>query len=131
MSRYRPPAKTYVRPMAWWWTRNPHFLRYMLREGSALFLAGYALMLLAGLLCLAWGPSAYAAWRGLLETPLSLALHALALLAALYHSLTWFQVMPKTAPDLPIAPQQMVRGGLLASAVLAVLILATLLWVSR
>jgi len=99
--------------------RNPHFARYMLREASAVFLAGYAVMLLAGLLCLAWGPGAYSAWRGLLETPVSIGLHALALLAALYHSLTWFQVMPKTAPDLPIDPQQIVRGGLFVLAVIA------------
>jgi fumarate reductase subunit C len=131
MSRHKPAAKTYVRPMPWWWTRNAYFARYMLREGSAVFLTGYALMVLAGLLCLAWGPDAYAAWRGLLDTPLSLGLHALALLAALYHSLTWFQVMPKTAPDLPIAPRQIVRGGLVTSAILSVLILAALFWVTR
>lgn len=131
MNRHRPSAKTYVRPMSWWWTRNPHFVRYMLREASALFLAGYALMLLAGLLCLAWGPNAYAAWRGLLDTPLSLGLHTLALIAALYHSVTWFQVMPKTAPDLPIEPRQLVRGGLFTSVVLSVALLAVLLWVTR
>jgi len=131
MSRHKQSVQTYLRPMRGWWLRNPYFVRYMLREGSAVFLAAYALMLLGGLFCLAWGPSAYAAWRGLLETPLSLALHTLALLAALYHSVTWFQVMPKTAPDLPIKPKLIARGGLLTSAALSVLVLAALLWVTR
>ncbi len=131
MTRHRPTLKTYVRPMKWWWTRNPYFARYMLREGSAVFLAGYAVMLLAGLLCLAWGPGAYSAWRALLETPVSIGLHTLALLAALYHSMTWFQVMPKTAPDLPIEPRHFVWGGLVTSAVLSAVILVALLWVTR
>jgi len=45
MSRHQPALKTYVRPMRRWWMRNPHFARYMLREASAVFLAGYAVMM--------------------------------------------------------------------------------------
>ena len=74
---------------------------------------------------------AYDAWRGFLSTPFSIGFHVVALPIVAYHSLTWFQVMPKTAPQLPIDPQSIVRGGLAASAVLSVLILATLLWVTQ
>jgi fumarate reductase subunit C len=131
MSRFNPVLKTYRRPMSWWWTKNPYFFRYMIREGSAVLLTAYALVLLAGLACLAWGEGAYDAWRGFLSTPFSIGFHVAALLIVAYHSLTWFQVMPKTAPQLPIDPQLIVRGGLAASAVLSMLILATLMWVTQ
>lgn len=131
MSRFQSTAKTYVRPMSGWWLKNPYFIRYMIREGSAVFLALYALILLAGLACLAWSSDAYEAWRGLLDTPFSLGFHLVALLLVAYHSLTWFQVMPKTAPRLPFDPRLIVRGGLAASAGLSFLILVVLWWVTR
>lgn len=131
MNRFKPAAGTYVRPMTGWWLKDPYFFKYMIREGSAVFLTAYALVLLAGLVCLAAGETAYDAWRALLATPAALGFHVVALLMVTYHSVTWFQVMPKTAPRLPIAPQLIVRGGLALSAGLSVLILATLWWVTR
>ncbi|WP_295445617.1 fumarate reductase subunit C [uncultured Thiodictyon sp.] len=131
MSRFKPVLKTYRRPMSGWWTRNPYFVRYMIREGSAVFLTAYALVLLAGLACLVWGQTAYDAWRGVLATPLSIGFHLLALLIVTYHSITWFQVMPKTAPRLPSDPRLIVWGGFAAAAGLSALIFATLLWVIR
>lgn len=131
MSRHRSTGKTYVRPMAGWWRRNPYFGRYMLREASALALTAYALVLLAGLASLARGEAAFEAWRAMLATPLSIGLHALALPLLAYHSLTWFQVMPKTAPRLPVAPGLITAGGLAASAVLSLLILALIGWAGR
>jgi fumarate reductase subunit C len=113
--------------MAGWWRRNPFFVRYMVREGSAVALTAYALVLLAGLACLVRGEAAFEAWRALLATPVSIALHVVALPLLAYHSLTWFQVMPKTAPRLPFAPGWITAGGLAASAALTLLILV-LLW---
>ena len=130
MNRYKPAAKTYVRPMAGWWTRNPYFIRYMVREGTAVFLAAYALVLLMGLLCLALGEGAYQAWRAVLATPVSIGCHLVALVLVTYHSVTWFQVMPKTAPRLPFDPRLITRGGLIASAGLSVSIVVLLLWVT-
>jgi len=127
VSRHRSSARTYVRPMAGWWHRNPFFLRYMVREGSAVVLTAYALMLLAGLACLVQGEAAFETWRALLATPLSIALHALALPLLVYHSITWFLVMPKTAPRLPFAPGWITAGGLAASAALSSVVLL-LLW---
>lgn len=45
MSKRRP----YTRPMAGWWRKNPFFVEYMIHEGTALFVAAYGLVLLAGL----------------------------------------------------------------------------------
>lgn len=129
MSRYQSTAKTYVRPMSGWWLKSGYFFLYMIREGSAVFLTLYALVLLAGLGCLAWSPGAYEVWRGLLDTRLSLGFHVIALLIVAYHSLTWFQVMPKTAPKLPFDSRFIVWGGLATSAGLSLLILAVLWWI--
>ena len=51
-------VKTYVRPMGGWWRRNPYFVRYMIREGSSVFLAIYAVILLVGLWRLTQGAAA-------------------------------------------------------------------------
>lgn len=130
MSRYRSDTRAYVRPMSGWWVKNPYFVRYMIREGSAVFLTLYALVLLAGLACLAAGPAAFDAWRGFLGTPLAIGFHLLALPVLAYHSLTWFQVMPKTAPRVPFDPGLIVLGGLATAGGLSFLILAALWWVS-
>jgi fumarate reductase subunit C len=114
MSRYKPatPHPSWQRPMAGWWRRRSAHRWYMLREVSALFIAAEALLLLAGLLCPQRGEAAFAAWRAVLGSPWSIGLHALALPFVAYHAITWFQVMPKTAPALPIAPRWITLGGL-------------------
>ncbi len=124
MSRHRSTARTYQRPMAGWWRKNPFFVRYMVREGSAVALTAYALWLLAGLACLARGEAAFESWRALSAAPAAIALHVLALPLLAYHSVTWFQVMPKTAPRLPFSPGWITAGGLLVSAALSVATLA-------
>ena len=111
-------VKTYVRPMDGWWRRNPYFVRYMIREGSSVFLALYALILLVGLLRLSQGPEAYEAWRTALTSPVSFLFHWLALLTVSYHAYTWWMVSPKTAPHIRIAgreiPQCLIAAGGLA-----------------
>jgi fumarate reductase subunit C len=109
--------------MSGWWRRHPVFRRYMLREASAVALTAYALWLLAGLGCLVQGEAAFETWRALGRTPLAVALHALALPLLAYHSLTWFQVMPKTAPRLPFPDALLTAGGLLATGLVSALVL--------
>jgi len=100
MGRFKPATRTHLRPMAGWWRQHPWFVRYRVREGSALWLAGYALVFLAGLACLVRGKAAFEAWRAALATPWSLGLHLVALVFVVIHSITWFKVMAKTAPRL-------------------------------
>ena len=108
-------VKTYIRPMEGWWRKNPFFVRYMIREGSSVFLAIYALILLVGLLRLSQGEAAYEAWRTFLTSPVSILFHWLALLTVGYHAYTWWKVSPKTAPDIFIAgrpiPELLISGG--------------------
>jgi fumarate reductase subunit C len=108
-------GKTFVRPMQGWWRKNPFFVRYMIREASSVFLAIYAVILLVGLLRLSQGEAAYDAWRAALTSPFSILFHWLALLTVGYHAYTWWQVAPKTAPDIRIAgrpiPEALISGG--------------------
>jgi len=92
--------KPYVRPMGGWWRRNPFFMRYMVREASAVFLAIYAVILLVGVLRLSQGRAVYDAWLAALASPLSIVFHLIALAAVCYHAYTWWKVMPKTMPML-------------------------------
>lgn len=128
MRHRRPGTRTYVRPMAGWWRRHPHFRRYMLREASALFLVAYALVLLVGLVRLAQGEAAFEAWRAALGAPLSILWHVLALAMVAYHGLTWFAVMPKTVPRLPVKPAWITGAGIALSVVLSATVLAAIRW---
>jgi fumarate reductase subunit C len=117
--------------MAGWWRRHPLFLRYMLREASALFVLGYALWWLLGLWRLGQGPEAFAHWLALLRHPVSLGLHGVGLLFIAFHSLTWFQVMPKTMPRLPLPPQAISAAGLGAALGASAALLGWLAWGAR
>jgi fumarate reductase subunit C len=97
-----------------WWRRNPVYLRYMLREGTSVLVGAYAAVLLWGLVALASGPEAYAGWLAAMATPLSIAFHLAVLVAAGYHSATWFAVAPKT-----MAPIRVGARTLPASAIVA------------
>jgi fumarate reductase subunit C len=124
-------ARTYVRPMAGWWRRNPYFVMYMIREASAPMFYLYALWLLAGLVGLARGEGAYNAWRAANGHPLSILLHAVLVVFALYHTWTWFSVLPKTTPDIDVKPQLLVSAGVGAAAVCCAALLAFAWWATR
>lgn len=123
---------TYVRPMAGWYRRNPHFKAYMLREGTSVLLAIYVGVLLWGLTALASGPDAYAHWRSILASPLSVVLHILILVAALYHTYTWFKVSPKAMPPPVIAgrkvPDRLIVAGGYGAFAVSTLIVLFLAW---
>ena len=126
-------VKTFVRPMRGWWRKNPFFVRYMIREGSCVFLAIYAVILLVGLYRLTQGEAAFDAWRVALTSPLSVLFHWLALLTVGYHAYTWWKVAPKTAPDVRIGgrplPETLVTaGGCAATVAASFLLYAVVRW---
>jgi fumarate reductase subunit C len=83
-----------------WWLKNPFYIRYMVRESTALFVAAYALYLLCGLARLAGGEAAWQGWLHELSSPVAIVFHIIAMIAALYHTVTWFKVSPKVTPPL-------------------------------
>jgi fumarate reductase subunit C len=126
--------RAYVRPIDPRWWAKPPYLGYTMREATGVAIAGYALVLLAGVISLAAGKSAYEAWLGFLMSRWSLALHAVFLVGMLYHVWTWFRIMPKTMPRLVIGgryvgPRLITGVGIAVAAVASLLLLALALWV--
>ena len=119
--------RPYLRPIDPHWWAKPPYLAYTLREATGVAVAGYALVLLAGLVSLASGERAYDAWLDFLKSPWSLALHALFLIGMIVHVWTWFRIMPKTMPRLVIGgrlvPQNWITAVGLAMATAAFIII--------
>jgi fumarate reductase subunit C len=113
-----------------WWRRDPRHLLYMLREGTSVFVGAYAVVLVWGLTALASGPEAWAGWVAAMGRPGALLFHLLVLVAACWHTVTWFAVAPKTMPPLkvggrPVPDRVLVRAQyVVAGLVSAVILLA-------
>lgn len=119
--------KTFTRPVtAGWWRRNPFYRWYMLRELSSVFITAYALVLLWGLARLGQGRASYELWLASLSSPAWIFFHAATLLLVIYHAWTWFKIMPKTLPRVPVSDKAIVAAGVSA----VVLVTAVLLWIA-
>ena len=124
-------VRTFVRPMTGWWRKNPYFIKYMIREASAPLFYGYALWLLVGLVALARGEAAYEVWRAAASHPLSILIHAIVVAFAVYHTWTWFSVLPKTTPDIDVEPRLLVAAGVIAAAACCAALYAFAWWTTR
>jgi fumarate reductase subunit C len=118
MSKRRP----YVRSMDGWWKKNPYFIEYMIHEGTALFVAAYALVLLVGLVRLSQGEVAWNGWLEALKSPVSLVFHLLILVMVAYHSYTWFKIMPRTLPPIMLAGKRLSDSAITATGLVAVVV---------
>lgn len=86
----------YVQPVSrrQWWLGASLYRRYMLRELTSLFLGAYAFTLIIGLWRLSQGAGAFDGWLTAMQSPVGLVFNAAMLVAAVYHSSTWFNVTP-------------------------------------
>ncbi len=89
---YRPPM-----PSAWYLRTQPYRV-FMLRELTSVFIAGYLVFLIVLLVRLGQGYEQYAAMMESLRSPLAVIAHGLALAAAVFHSITWFNLTPQVMP---------------------------------
>ena len=131
MSARRP----YVRSMAGWWRKNPFFVEYMVHEGTAVFVAAYALILLAGLVFLCEGEAAWNRWLAILTNPLCIVIHVVILLAFLYHTWTWFNIMPRTLPPIlfngeRVKAATITGAGLAAAVITSLMVFAIAAWLA-
>jgi fumarate reductase subunit C len=92
--------KPFVRevPKVTWFFDHPRYMGYMARELTCLFIGAYTVLLVVGLARLAQGREAYEAFLTALQAPGSIVFHGLALVFAVYHSATWFNLTPKALP---------------------------------
>ena len=118
--------KPYVRPMTGWWRKNPFFIEYMVHEGTAFFVAAYALILLASVVVLGQGEAAWNRWLEFLMSPLCIITHVVILLAFLYHTWTWFNIMPRTLPPILINGER-VKAATITYSGLATAVIASLI----
>jgi fumarate reductase subunit C len=111
----------------WWWLHHAGYRRYMVRELSCIPIGVFAVMLIVGGWRLGQGAESWQAFRAALATPLAVAWQLIALAFAVYHSITWFALAPRTMP-LRIGarrlPASWIAGAhYLAWAVLSLLVL--------
>jgi len=122
----------YVRPMQGWWRRDPFFVKYMIREVTAVAVLVYAIILMVGVVRLSQGADAFNGWLAALKTPGSILLHLVLLVSMIVHAKSWFDIMPKTMPLLFVGGHRVegstiTRAGYLVTIVATVLVLA-LVW---
>lgn len=86
----------YQRPVRFtWWLGNRAYTLFVVRELTSLFIAAYAALLLLLVRSLSQGRDAYAAYLQFVNAPGMVIFHIIALAAALFHTVTWFNLAPK------------------------------------
>ncbi len=89
---YRPSV-----PRTWYLRKQPYRV-FMLRELTSVFIGGYLVFLIILLARLGQGYEQYAALMESLRSPLAVVGHAVVLAAAVFHSITWFNLTPQVMP---------------------------------
>ncbi len=92
--------KPYIRalPKTTWFLQQPRYMRYMAREVTCIFIGAYTFLLIVGLKRLAEGPDAFQRFLDALHSPLGVLFSLATLVAAVYHSTSWFNVTPQAMP---------------------------------
>jgi len=117
---------------ATWWLKKPAYTWFMIRDVTSVFIAGYCVFLLVLLARSSRDPAEFAACFERLKSPLSVVLHLIALVFAVYHSITFFNLTPRVlvvfrgeekVPEAAIAGVHYVAWAVV-SVVLFVIVLA-------
>ena len=97
-----PPADKRPHPARpWprlWFMQTRGYRLFAAREVTSIFLFGYMIFLLVVLSRIGQGYEAYKALLAMLRTPVSVVLHAVVLVAAVLHAITWFELSPRIMP---------------------------------
>ena len=114
-----------------WWLRRRPYAVFMAREWSSVFAAIYVVLLLVLVAKVNDGRGAYGDYVDFLQSPLLYAFHAVALLFALLHTVTWFAAVPKGLPlwrgEERVSPALMIGGNYVVWAGASVVVAAVLL----
>src|SRR2546426_7267658 len=109
-----------------WWPATRHYVQYMVREWTSLFVALFSLVYIYGLSLLATGSRS--AFLNLLKSPAMIAFSFIALIFTLYHAVTWFyllgQVVPVKIGKTTSKPWQ----ALVANLVLLIIVSYLVIW---
>jgi fumarate reductase subunit C len=125
------PTRWRTRVPGWWvFTRRTWFV-FFLREITCLFVAYFAVAHLAFVRSVLAGPEAYERHLGWLRRPWVVGLHALVLVAVLWHTFTWFVAAPKALRPMvggkPVPAPAIVGGHYALWAVVSAVLYGLLL----
>lgn len=130
-----PKTKELIRPMPTdWWLKNPVYFRFMMRELTGVFIAGYCIFLLV-LMCKAEHSDAasFAAFYSSLGSPLSVGFHIVVFAFAVYHSTTFFDLTPRVIVKFrgdEKVPDAFIAGAhYVAWAVVSLVLILIAMWV--
>ena len=119
------------RSSAIWWNRSMPYRIFLLRELSAVSIAIYMVLLLILVQQVRDGEGSFEDYLDVLQNPVLVIFHIVALLFALLHTATWFQAMPKGLPlkigERRIPPMQLIAGNYVIWAVVSVVVLIVFL----
>ena len=108
--------KPYVREVSktTWFLSQPRYKRYMAREVTCIFIFAYTFLLIVALKRVAEGPEAFQGFLNALHSPLGVLFNVAVLVAAVYHSISWFSVTPQAMPIQ--RGEEFVPGNLIVNA---------------
>ena len=78
----------------WYFDRWP-YLKFLIRESSAVFVGWFAIVMLLQLKALISGPTAYANFEQWMATPLVFIVNAITFVLVCFHAVTWFMLVPR------------------------------------
>jgi succinate dehydrogenase subunit C len=89
---YRPKVSVY------WWMGEWHYLKFILRELSSVFVAIVVIETLLLVRALRDGPDAYAHFVQCMQNPFVLVLNVISFFFVVFHTITWFNLAPSAMP---------------------------------
>ncbi len=117
---YRPPVSVY------WWLGEWHYLKFILREISSVFVALFVVETLLLIHALRQGAAAYDHYLQSMRNPAVLGLNVISLFFVVFHAVTWFNLAPsampvrlggKRVPDFLVAAPSYVAWVIVSAAV--------------
>jgi fumarate reductase subunit C len=125
------PKSFHTRVSTYWWLTRWAYLKFTLREGSAVFVAWAVIVTLLQIHALTSGPEAYAEFQNWLRSPLVLAVNVVSFFFVVFHAVTWFNLAPKAMavrlrgkrlPNLAISAPNYVAWVVISAAVAWILL---------
>jgi len=100
VTRYTPFHPRWYRPhvSVYWWLGEWHYLKFILRELSSVFVAVVVIETLFLLRALRHSPEAYAHFQQCMGNPLLIGLNIVSLFFVVFHTITWFNLAPSAMP---------------------------------
>ena len=78
----------------WWWLQSRAYLLFIVRELTCVFVAYFAIVSIWLIRALSQGSDVYAQFMAWMRAPAFTVLNSLALLALLFHAITFFNLSP-------------------------------------